>query len=855
MTATLTGLLLHVSVNHGGVQAADFPESFFAEHCYDCHDASTRKADIQLDTASSRDWRESESQAFFERVLRALRSGQMPPDTELPAAVIEPVVKYLHQQLMTHSQIGGTVLRRLNQREYENTIASLFGFSFKVPAGFPADQSSHGFDNVGEDLVLSPPLMEAYLESAVAIADRVFPPAPQPIQSAIVRRLPRDMAISYSSGMVIDGSMRLAQRTPTIIRSCTWPTSFEARASGRYRVSIRLSAIGPDKLADDQPMQLHVYAKNIGLDKGNEDNPLNLRRLATYDVTSETPEQVECEAVLYRQETPILFYANAPLDSTDKKSFEAYLRKQFKANPRLLAGWMAVKHGRGLRAGVGWDRVKAKMASDDLDLSQAMLGTPLAEKTVKLMVAQARQYVESISYQVFEEGPSIGVHEVVIEGPLESVEDDEARARQAQRREFVGDAARLEEPARAEAILTRFLPQAFRRPVTADVLQDYLNLVSDHLDAGHDFDAAMHLAVRTALVSPDFLYRETEPGRLDDFGLASRLSYFLTSGPPDRRLRELSRSGALRDVQILEAETRRLINDESSQEFVSSFTGQWLETRRLNEIMPDQKLLNFRPSDRAAMIAETERFFEEVLKQDLPIETFIRPDFTFLNQDLATRIYGRTDVKSKKLTRVTVDQNGPYGGILGQASVMMATANGVDTQPVMRGVWVLENVLGDPVPPPPANVPAITPDTRGATTVRDLMAAHTARESCAVCHRRIDPPGFVLENFDPIGRWRTHYPVWKKDGLGQGPSIDASATMPDGTRLGNVMALKTYVIDHIDDFAECLAEKLMTYATGRHLSYADRQEIAGIVERHASDRGGFQELLVALVLSNTFGTK
>lgn len=653
--------------------------------------------------------------------------------------------------------------------------------------------------------------------------------------------------------MVIDGSMRLAQRTPTVIRSCTWPTSFEAKASGLYRVAVKLSAIG--KLPDDDPMQLHVYAKNIALDKGNADNPLKLRRLAAYKVTSNAPEWFECEATLYRSETPVFFYANAPLDSTDKKSFKAYLRKQFKSNPRLLAGWMAVKHGRGLRGGGGWDRVKAKMADDKLDLSQAKLGTPAAEKTIKTMVAQARQYVESISYQIFEEGPSVGVHEAVIEGPIELVDEEEDRRRQVHRERFVGDAAKLNGQAKAEAILKRFLPRAFRRPVTDEELQGYSEVVKEHVSAGRHFDEGMHLAIRTALVSPDFLYRESDPGRPDDFGLASRLSYFLTGGPPDSRLRELSQTGKLRKNAVLESAARRLLKDKQSRNFVSNFTGQWLGTRRLAEIMPDPKLLDFQPSDRAAMIAETERFFSEILSKNLPIETFIDPDFTFLNKDLAARIYGRKDVKSKNLTRVSLPKSSPYGGILGQASVMMATANGVDTQPVLRGVWVLENVLGDPPPPPPTNVPAITPDTRGAKTVRDLMAAHTSKERCAGCHRKIDPPGFVLENFDPIGRWRTHYPIWNQDKLQDGPRVVANATMPDGTELKSVTGLKSYVVRHIDKFGQCLSEKLMTYATGRHLSYADRHEIVGTVRRNSESKGGFQALFIALVLSDAFGTK
>ena len=207
------------------------------------------------------------------------------------------------------------------------------------------------------------------------------------------------------------------------------------------------------------------------------------------------------------------------------------------------------------------------------------------------------------------------------------------------------------------------------------------------------------------------------------------------------------------------------------------------------------------------------------------------------------------------MTRAPLHKDNPYGGILGQASVMMATANGVDTQPVLRRVWILENVLGAPPPPPPMNVPAITPDTRRAKTVRDLMAAHTSQESCAGCHRKIDPLGFVLENFDPIGRWRTNYPVWTKGKLQPGPRINAAATMPDGTELQSVADLKSYVVRNFDQFGQCLSEKLMTYATGRHLSYADRHEISTIVQGNREANGGFQDLFITLLLSEAFATK
>jgi hypothetical protein len=234
----------------------------------------------------------------------------------------------------------------------------------------------------------------------------------------------------------------------------------------------------------------------------------------------------------------------------------------------------------------------------------------------------------------------------------------------------------------------------------------------------------------------------------------------------------------------------------------------------------------------------------------------VDPDFTFLNQGLASKFYGRKDVKSKKLVRVSLEEGSPYGGILGQASIMMATANGVDTEPVLRGVWILENVLGDPPPPPPANVPAITPDTRGATTIRELLDAHRSDESCAGCHVKMDPLGYVMENFDPVGRWRTHYPVYDKSGkAADGPVIDTSGEMPDGAQFTHVNDLKAYVVENLHDFGQCLSEKLLTYATGRTLSYADREAIRPLVAKNIESGGGFQDLLIALVESEVFRTK
>jgi hypothetical protein len=296
--------------------------------------------------------------------------------------------------------------------------------------------------------------------------------------------------------------------------------------------------------------------------------------------------------------------------------------------------------------------------------------------------------------------------------------------------------------------------------------------------------------------------------------------------------------------------------DRAATPMIGSFVGQWLDTKLLPGIMPDPKF-NF--DDEAVGLArqETETFFAEILRKNLPMTTFIDPDFTFSTIAFCERNYRFTppDVKDRKtpltpeemtrFQRLAIDRGGRYGGLLGQAAILMATANGVDTQPVIRGAWVLENILGMPSPPPPKNVPALTPDTRGAKTPRELLAAHTQESSCALCHARIDPVGFVLENYDPVGRWREKWP-------GTEAAIDPSGTLPDGTAVKDPAEFKAWLVANIDIFSTCLAEKLMTYATGRVPNYAEQREIEKIVKANREAGQGFKDLVLDLIDSRTF---
>jgi hypothetical protein len=291
---------------------------------------------------------------------------------------------------------------------------------------------------------------------------------------------------------------------------------------------------------------------------------------------------------------------------------------------------------------------------------------------------------------------------------------------------------------------------------------------------------------------------------------------------------------------------------------VQSFTGQWLDTKLLPEIMPDPKF-NFSEGEIAIAEEEVEHFFTEMLTQNLPMTDFIDPDFHYTTPEFAEDNYQYTQAENTSiqstsmnsesgLRKLPLDRGGRYGGLLTQSAVMTATANGVDTQPVLRGVWLLENILGMPPPEPPKNVPALTPDTKGATTPRDLLAKHTDDAACYTCHQLIDPLGFVMENFDPVGNWRDEWPKINT-------RIDPSGKLPDGTPIKDVTDLKSWLVNNIDLFSACLSEKLLTYATGRVPNFAERKEIETIVHENHQNGNGFQDLVLALVTSETFRTK
>lgn len=483
-------------------------------------------------------------------------------------------------------------------------------------------------------------------------------------------------------------------------------------------------------------------------------------------------------------------------------------------------------------------------------------------------------------------GPGLVIQWVEIEGPLlVSWPPPSHRAIFGELKQAVvpspGDTKRLEVVSTqplvdAGRILRDFARRAFRRTVTEEDIKPFLARVESRLQDKYSFEQAMRVGLRAILVSPNFLFLREKPVTtsapstqkapvLDDYALASRLSYFLWSSMPDEPLFQLAAARKLREPGVLREQVERMLGDSKAKAFTENFTGQWLSLRAIDATSPDRTLYpEYDDILKVAMVKETVLFFDEVLKHDLSLANFVSSDFTFVNARLAKH-YGIPGIEGTEMRKVTLPPASHRGGVLTMASVMKVTANGTTTSPVLRGAWVLERILGIPPPKPPADVGAIEPDIRGATTIRAQLAKHRQVASCASCHSQIDPPGFALESFDVIGGWRDHY---RSTGDGQprevngrrvrfwpGPAVDPGDVLPDGRRFHNIDDYKKLLLDDQDQLTRSLTEKLLAYATGAAPTTADKPEVETIVSHIRERKYGFKALVHEIAQSAMFQSK
>lgn len=848
----------------------DHIQNYLAKYCLECHDEATEKADINLELHQV-DWTQASSQDLWQGILWVSEDELMPPSKKKEKPTMkerQAFVSWVKSNTLKHQAIGGTLPRRLNQKEYENTIRVLFDQpNYTLPAGFPLDSVSHGFNNQGEGLKFSPPLLEAYANVAAEMAEDLFPRKKEEPKSVTRHATAEDMVISFAAASVRNNALRLASKSTDTMRGSTWLSRIEITDSGRYKIEISASTFLP---VTPEPMILEVRARDLNVSDRASVNVF--RHLIDIPVKSGSPESTSFEADLYEGQTLLFRWKNAEMDH-QYKALAKLFEERFRTEKRFHAAWLELMYKKDgspktnpaiLRGENGYNKLKALMADENLDLSAAHPDS----KQHKAFMAFAKtmqatmSIADALAFDYFEHGPALELHTVMVEGPLSTVEGPKDKRRQQRREHCFGKRGENQSDLDyAKQAIEHFLTRAFRRPVEAALVEAYHQQFEKNLKSGLSTDECFHLLIRNVLVSPRFLFRSLKPGKLDDFDLAARLSYFLTQSPPDAKLVSLARSSRLSDPKVFLSEIKRLMPQKPNHnevhrgrhhDFVEDFVSQWLHLNKLNEIMPAPEF-NFSEKRMEWVRNETLLFFASMLSENRPIEDFIDPDFTystryFLKHHYKIDLAGDKNKKDQDMQLFRIKRGGAHGGLLGQSSVMIVTANGVDTQPVLRGVWMMENILGQKVPPPPKNVPALTPDTQKATTPRELLAEHTKDPACISCHERMDPLGLMLENFDPVGKWRERWPKINKP-------IESAVTLRDGTKIKNVIEFKTWMVKNIDIFTQCLSEKLMTYATGRTLNYREKHEIKKIIVANKSKGNKFGDLFLDLVDSEVFKTK
>ncbi|QDU27004.1 hypothetical protein ETAA8_20880 [Anatilimnocola aggregata] len=495
------------------------------------------------------------------------------------------------------------------------------------------------------------------------------------------------------------------------------------------------------------------------------------------------------------------------------------------------------------------------------------------------------QAINKIGADVYD-GPGLAIDWVDVEGPLHETWPPESHQRlfgdmkqgsfpiynQRDRVEVISEQPLVD----AERIVKKFARRAFRRSVTDEELKPFLALFSASLDEKQTFEQAIRVALAAIMVSPEFLFLKEEPGQLNDFALASRLSYFLWSSMPDEELLSLAEQGLLKksgrvgerereSKDVLGDQVERLLRHPKSHAFTENFVGQWLNLREIDATNPSHILYpEMDDMLKASMVRETELFFAEVLSNNRPLTNFVSSDFSMLNGRLA-RHYGIPGVAGWEFQKVQLPADSHRGGLLTMASVLKVTANGTHTSPVVRGAFVLDRILGTPPPKPPENIAGLEPDIRGATTIRQQLAKHRQLDSCASCHVQIDPPGFALESFDVIGGYREFY---RTSGSGkavmidgkrmpylQGPPIDPADKLADGRAFANIDEFKQLLLTDKDQLTRALATKLITYGTGAPPETLDAPQLEQIVSRVKAKEYGFRDLIHAIVASELFQQK
>ncbi len=855
--------------------------TFLDTYCVRCHGAEVKKGGLDLEELSV----DFQKPAVFERWVKVhdrIRAGEMPPRErqQRPAAAeSDAILQTLSAELVQAERArrgaaGRAVLRRLNRTEYENTLRDLLELpGLKVKDMLPEDGQAFGFDKSAASLDLSYVQLARYMEAADAALDAAIAPhAGRPAY--------------FKSHIPAGGNHSLSAKTlfgqTVFLKDFKYDDSIIPIPKQSYQDNL------PERKRLMQQLAKHPYDGTIGVFKVDESEfkpkfpftPLVAGkykiRMSLWSFLWDKGEvkpsgRTEVGALVTSGRT--LGYFDAPSLEPTVTEIETWLdpHEQFHFNAASLApAFLFGRVAEYVRPGIAvdWLEIEGPLLEQWPPASHRRLfgelpfvALPPAPKVTLKMKKTGTVPPPDVHYP-----KRPGQNAFLVKG------HDKAYI------ENLGSLPQHFEPATvatktpeadARRLLADFLPRAFRRPVAPGEVERYVGLVKTQLADGDLFEVAMRSAYKAALCAPDCLYLKEPTAELDGWALASRLSYFLWNSMPDAELFAVAEQGKLREPAVLRGQVERMLKDPKAERFVVDFTDQWLTLAEIDATTPDRKLYpEYRRILRDAMLAETRAFFRELVDRDLSASNIIDSDFAMLNQRLAEH-YGISGVVGAAIRRVPLPADSGRGGLLTQASVLKVTANGTTTSPVKRGAWVQRQILGQPPEPPPPDVPAIEPDVRGTTSIREMLAKHRTNAACATCHNKIDPPGFALESYDVIGGRRSRYrslgegdvPENPDKALGRpgvqyrwGPPVDAAGETADGRAFHDLEGFKKLLLENPRPLAQNLVGQLVTYATGAPISFADRTAVAAVLDRGAG-RYGVRSLIHEIVQSPLFLNK
>ena len=802
-----------------------------AANCLDCHNAVDRVADLDLE---SLDFAGVGSQAeTWEKIVRKLRAGMMPPadGPALDPGERSELIGWAESELDAAAAVAPDPGRtepwhRLNRAEYRNAVRDVLGVEIDVAELLPPDDSSYGFDNIAGVAKLSPTLLERYLAAADVVSRRAVGHA-SPAAAIDYYRVPDDR----SQEQRLPG-MPWGTRGGIRIRY-TFPVDAE------YEISALLARDlneGMPSYTEDQDLEISIDGERVALFTLPGLPPAGRGRQG-----QAAPAQPGGNAQRGRGGPPT---GDAP-PAADAPPAGNAAPAISQIAPRVNASF--ADRARRNEADRDW-RVRVPVEAGVRDVTVTFIArTAALDETPRLPFQ--RPYPAGVNIPETRTGSYL--RSVEIAGPYDATGAGDTL--ESRTRLFACEPTAPVDVDCAATILRPVVRLAYRRPVTDIDVDPLLDFFREGA-AADGFDAGLTLAIKRLLLAPEFLFRieQDPPGvapgtaySLSDISLASRLSFFLWSSVPDTKLLDLAEAGTLGDPEVLEREVRRMLADPKADAFVENFAGQWLYLRNLAAIVPVQsRFPDFDDTLREGLRRETELFFAAILREDRSALELLDADFTYMNERVA-RHYGVGGIKGSHFRRVELAADNPRRGLLGQGSILAVTSYPDRTSPVIRGKWILENLLGTPPPNPPDDVPALvaTDGAGSMISMRDRLARHRDNPNCSSCHALMDPLGFGLENFNATGQWRT---------LGDaGESIDASGELPDGTAFVGAEGLREALLSS-DLFVQTLTEKLMTYALGRGVEAHDMPGVRRIVRAAALDDYQLSAIIMGVVESVPF---